>query len=809
MQQVTIGIHVYEDPQRLHMTLDALRTHTPRAVELLLLGDGPDEAMRAALASRSDLPQSNTPEALGAPACFNRLAALSDTPFLVFLENGAMVGPNWLEHLLAAFTADASVGLAGPTTNLCWNEQQVYARGGNTLMQVAQAAHHVESRFGAAVRTLEPLYSLSDFCYAVRREVFESIGGADESYGPGPCWEMDFNIRAARAGWRGVWACAAYVQRQPFSPRRSREESRRFEANKRLYQSKFCGARLRGVKTDFREHCKGDACSNFAPAALIELQRTLPALSDTTLRQSSASTPPDSQLSMPVEQPDSQASAAERSEADSTTQAPKFEAAATKEAAPLVSCIMPTCNRRAFIPLAIRCFLQQDYPNLELLVVDDGTDAIEDCLPADSRIRYIRLAQRLKIGAKRNYACERAWGEFIVHWDDDDWYPSWRVSRQIAALEQSGASISGTGRLYYYDAAGDRAWLYEYTGPGRPWVSGNTLAYRRSTWERHKFPDIQIGEDSRFVWGVGTHAVCDLAEPSLCVAAVHTTNTSHKATNGQYWRTHASADIHRLVGEDLSLLRAPAAGEAVETQLPLVTCIMPTYNRRAFIPLALQNFRAQDYPRKELLVVDDGTDAVGDIVREETGVRYIRLARRTSIGHKRNLACREARGDIIAHWDDDDWYGPERLRYQVAPLIDGRADITGLVNDFVLELPGGDFWTMLPHMHARMFVGDVHGGTICYRKSLLAHGIRYPEINLAEDASLIRQIVGRRKSLLRMPNPGLFIYVRHGNNAWREYMPGEFIDPEGWQRIAPPDTFSADALASYKEAATRFYASRV
>ena len=51
--------------------------------------------------------------------------------------------------------------------------------------------------------------------------------------------EMDYNIRAARAGWRGVWACGAYVYRPPFTGRRAKDERRLFEANKRRYQDKF------------------------------------------------------------------------------------------------------------------------------------------------------------------------------------------------------------------------------------------------------------------------------------------------------------------------------------------------------------------------------------------------------------------------------------------------------------------------------------------------------------------------------------------------------------------------------------------
>src|SRR5258708_37994907 len=85
-----------------------------------------------------------------------------------------------------------------------------------------------------------------------------------------------------------------------------------------------------------------------------------------------------------------------------------------------VSCIMPTANRRHFVPQAIHYFLRQDYPNRELIVVDDGADSVADLIPVDERIRYIRLKQRATVGAKRNIACEAARGEVIAHWDDAD-----------------------------------------------------------------------------------------------------------------------------------------------------------------------------------------------------------------------------------------------------------------------------------------------------------------------------------------------------------------------------------------------------
>jgi len=762
--QVCVGIHCHEQPEQLHATLESVRRSAN--VKLILLPDGPDPRMRQALRRLNDIPQYDSEKPTGTAACFNRLAAVSAADVVVLLESGAQVGPGWLELLLAALAADSRNGLAGPSTNSSWNEQGVYPQAGGSRQEIERTAAEAAVKFGSDVRTLEPLYSLAEFCYAVRREVIDAVGAADESYGLGPCWEMDYNIRAARAGWRGVWACSAYVHRAPFTVRRRREEARNFEASKHRYQDKFCGGRLSGRKTDYREHCRGDACPNFAPSSLIELKRSFVAVA-----------------SRPQSAP---AVAAE------------ITSPITLAADPLVSCIMPTGNRRSFVPQAIRCFLRQDYPNLELLVIDDGAQSIRDCVPESERIRYLRLNQKMTLGAKRNFACEQARGEIIVHWDDDDWYAPRRVSMQVSALNSGGADVCGSSQLSFYDPASGQAWEYRYAAPGAAWVAGSTLAYRKSIWQRNKFQNIQVGEDSRFVWNSPNKNICDLRDARLCVAMVHSGNTSRKDTRGVYWHAQATENVQSLLGDDLHFYRSP---DAARTNWPLVSCIMPTFNRRAFVPLALEYFLRQDYPNRELIIVDDGDDGIGDLTQNLPNVRYHRVRGRKSIGAKRNFACQQAQGEIIAHWDDDDWYSSDRLRYQVMPLIAGDADITGLENAYVLQLPAGDFWTTKPRLHEQLFVGNVHGGTLVYRKHLLAEGLRYPEVNLAEDAYLIRYATRRGKRLLRLANPGVFIYIRHGTNAWREFAPGRFLNPAGWQRIEPPPILPSPILDAYKHAA--------
>ena len=763
-----IGIHVHADSQQLLATLDSVRANTRGDYAIILLPDGPDPATSAVLRTLSDIPQLATVEPRGGAACFNRLATASQADVIVLLESGTQVGPRWLDHLLAGLATHSRNGLAGPSTNQCWNVQAAFPNRGDFAEQIAAIADESFRRFGNTTKTLEPLYSLSDFCYAVRREVVDDIGMADEGYGLGPCWEMDYNIRAARAGWRGVWVCGAYVHRVPFSKGRQQDEARFFAASKRRYQDKFCGGHLRGEKTDYRSHCRGDACPNFAPCHLIQIKTAPEALS------AAPSIPSPSE--------------------------PRAVGIQTVTP-PLATCIMPTCDRQRFVPEAVRYFLRQDYPNLELVIVDDGKMPVASLLPDDPRIRLIRLSEKKNVGAKRNMACAAAHGEFIIHWDDDDWYPADRVTRQIAALQSARVEICGTSTLYYYDTTSSRAWSYRHQNRGRTWVAGSTLAYRKAWWTTHPFPEIQVGEDSRFVWSAPGTAICDLGTPDLCVARIHPQNTSRKSLVGTCWCSCTIAALEAVIGNEWRTFFLQPDVSPAGTDLPLISCIMPTYNRRSLLTLSLKAFETQDYPAKELIVVDDGTDWVRDLVEKIPSALYVRVPARESIGAKRNRACAAARGAIIAHWDDDDWYAPSRLTRQVAPMLAGEADLTGLENSFTCELSAGKFWGIRPDLHHRMFVGDVHGGTLVFWKRLFTEGLRYPSTNIAEDAMLIRMATQRGKRLVRIPNDGLFVYIRHGGNAWR-FQPGRFLEPNGWRPISAPRLFSAEALALWQQAAT-------
>jgi len=222
----------------------------------------------------------------------------------------------------------------------------------------------------------------------------------------------------------------------------------------------------------------------------------------------------------------------------------------TETREPLISCIMPTADRRVFVPQAIQCFLQQDYANRELIVVDDGTDLIADLMPPDPRLRYVRLEGKHTIGAKRNLACQEAKGEIIVHWDDDDWMANWRLSYQVASLLKDQADLCGLDKVLHYDIKSGQAWQYIYPEGRRPWVAGNTLCYTKAFWQRNPFPDLNVGEDTRFLWSHRPKHILTLQDVTFYIALIHPGNTSPKQLQDGCWHAYPAGEVRKLMGRD-------------------------------------------------------------------------------------------------------------------------------------------------------------------------------------------------------------------------------------------------------------------
>jgi hypothetical protein len=114
---------------------------------------------------------------------------------------------------------------------------------------------------------------------------------------------------------------------------------------------------------------------------------------------------------------------------------------------PLVSILIPTFNRRRYLAQALASALRQTYPNIEVIVINDGGEDISDIVQsfADNRILFINRAKNHGKAYSLNEALAQAKGTYVTYLDDDDMYYPCHVETLANALEQNpqyGAAYS-------------------------------------------------------------------------------------------------------------------------------------------------------------------------------------------------------------------------------------------------------------------------------------------------------------------------------------------------------------------------------
>ena len=137
-------------------------------------------------------------------------AAIARNDVLVFLNNDTVLAGRWLDPLVTPFDDDPGIGATGPRSNFVSGPQVVdgasYARGDTASMRRFARAWAQQHR-GQSTETER----LVGFCLAVRRDLFEQLGGFDLSYGIGGYEDDDLCRRIVGAGHRLLIAHESFV----------------------------------------------------------------------------------------------------------------------------------------------------------------------------------------------------------------------------------------------------------------------------------------------------------------------------------------------------------------------------------------------------------------------------------------------------------------------------------------------------------------------------------------------------------------------------------------------------------------------
>ena len=169
---------------------------------------------------------------------------------------------------------------------------------------------------------------------------------------------------------------------------------------------------------------------------------------------------------------------------------------------------------------------------------------------------------------------------------------------------------------------------------------------------------------------------------------------------------------------------------------PKVTLCTPTFNRRPFIPFMIQCFEHQTYPkdRIEWVIIDDGTDKIGDLVSHIPQVKYFAYPEKMTLGKKRNLMHEKSTGDILVYIDDDDYYPPERISHAV---------ITLQKNPHALCAGSSEMYIYFKHIHKMLQFGPygpnhATAATFAFHRRLLEQTSYEETASLAEEKHFLK-----------------------------------------------------------------------
>lgn len=243
---------------------------------------------------------------------------------------------------------------------------------------------------------------------------------------------------------------------------------------------------------------------------------------------------------------------------------------------PLVSVIMPAYNARPYIAEAINSVLEQDYPHVELIVIDDGSrDGTAECAESfGERVKVIRQANA-GVATARNKGLAEARGELIAFLDADDvWLPG-KLKAQVEYLHAHPETGVVYGVFSRWHAKPDGS----FDPPPSPEVSDpqNSLIAEHSGWIYTKLlfdnivhiitamvrrevvekltgfdQSLPTGEDYDFWLRMSRHFRADKLNRVLAYYRIHATSITKvpRAENNEYRALKKMLDQYGLVGPD-------------------------------------------------------------------------------------------------------------------------------------------------------------------------------------------------------------------------------------------------------------------
>ncbi len=349
---------------------------------------------------------------------------------------------------------------------------------------------------------------------------------------------------------------------------------------------------------------------------------------------------------------------------------------------PLISIVMPVFNGERFINEAIENILNQNYPAIEIIIIDDGsTDnskTVIDELPVD--VRYFHQPNAGP-GAARNRGIRDVSGDYIAFLDVDDLWPEKNLEMLMNHLQQNPKLdiVRGYAQLLNVDDDGKAIYIGnpqesfpDYIGAG---------LYRKSVFSTVGLydPELRFGEDGDWfnrAQEINTN-IKRLDEVTLYVRRHDKNMTEGKSLVELNMLKVFKKKLERKRNQKPLESATPSKNTNISN--PLISVIIPVYNGAAFLADAISSVLNQHHNPLEIIVVDDGsTDKTAEVVQMMAdNIKYI-FQENKGVAAARNKGLEMARGTYIAFLDADDVWGESKLARQIE-LLNENTTIGGVI----------------------------------------------------------------------------------------------------------------------------------
>jgi hypothetical protein len=213
-----------------------------------------------------------------------------------------------------------------------------------------------------------------------------------------------------------------------------------------------------------------------------------------------------------------------------------------------------------------------------------------------------------------------------------------------------------------------------------------------------------------------------------------------------------------------------------EDELPNVSIVCITHDRRIFMPVLKYSYMIQSYPEEkmELIIVDDGDDPIEDTLIGVPNVTYVRLDEQKTIGEKRDIGVSKAMYDIITFMDDDDVYPNNSIIERTAMMLKTPAKECA----FSSVIPCYDIANYCSFMNIPPITlpmsERVSEATLIFTKKFWEER-KFGEVQIAEGDAFIR---GREHMCRELSPQEVIVSLVHPKNTSARKVP-EFKEPNG------------------------------